>query len=786
MNRIANWFLTKPMLTGFLFFVFLLNFVGLIVFQRFQLFKELKDREMYQILGEVESKIEQSIKANYNISLSLAFTINENGENLNFNRVADKIIKNNPHLQCVQMVPNGVITQVYPLKGNENALGKDLFQSSEINKAEAIKSIHSKNMYYQGPVNLFQGGKGIIGRLPIFIDDNFWGFAAVVIRLDNFFKMVGIDNNRYPDYHFQFSKVHPLDKREEIFLPPVNDYVFTSSRLVRVEAGDWNLNIYYTNTKEVWAELIPILIFGVSLAALSGYLLNRLIVKQYDLQQMFKHQGRLLSSTETKYKKIFDNAAVGIARVDSKTGQLLEVNQYLCEFLGYQENELIHRKIKSLIHPDDLQVDSDAFKRFLKGELLEIQSENRYIAKDGTIKWGTITISPLWEIGEEPNHHIIILEDSTERKAASDILIASERRIQSLINSIDGIVWESNLDTFENIFISKKVEDILGYTQEEWRSDSHFWVNKLYPEDKERVLQIFKKGLVENRHIISEYRLYHKNGELIWLRDSVTVIEENGKPVSLRGIMIDITEQKQAEKSLDNSFHLLSEQNKRLLNFSYIVSHNLRSHASNMEGITGLIEMAQTEQDRKELIVLLKNVVGNLNETLLNLNNVINIQNEIQVSVEFIDLHAAIQKNIQNLKQQIQHRNIQITNQIPNGILIPHNKAYLDSILLNLTSNAVRYYDAQKSPHITFKGETQGGYFVMQVIDNGVGIDLKKNGDRIFGMYQTFHGNPDAKGYGLFITKNQIEALEGKIEVISELGIGTTFTVYFKLDTPVV
>jgi signal transduction histidine kinase len=106
------------------------------------------------------------------------------------------------------------------------------------------------------------------------------------------------------------------------------------------------------------------------------------------------------------------------------------------------------------------------------------------------------------------------------------------------------------------------------------------------------------------------------------------------------------------------------------------------------------------------------------------------------------------------------------------------DRAYLDSIVLNLISNAIKYRKPDESPVITIQSGELNRQNWFSIRDNGMGIDLKKYGDRIFGMFKTFHGNRDARGIGLFITRNQIEALGGKIEVNSTPGEGSTFTVY--------
>jgi signal transduction histidine kinase len=98
--------------------------------------------------------------------------------------------------------------------------------------------------------------------------------------------------------------------------------------------------------------------------------------------------------------------------------------------------------------------------------------------------------------------------------------------------------------------------------------------------------------------------------------------------------------------------------------------------------------------------------------------------------------------------------------------------------LYNFISNAIRYSHPERNPEITITFSKKSNS--LSIKDNGIGIDLKKNGSKLFGMYKTFTNNPESKGIGLFITKNQVEAMGGKIEVKSELNIGTTFIIYLK------
>ena len=105
--------------------------------------------------------------------------------------------------------------------------------------------------------------------------------------------------------------------------------------------------------------------------------------------------------------------------------------------------------------------------------------------------------------------------------------------------------------------------------------------------------------------------------------------------------------------------------------------------------------------------------------------------------------------------------------------------AYMESIMLNLITNAIKYKHPDRSPIINIRTYTKNAKPVLEISDNGLGIDMDKFGDNLFGMYKTFHYNSDAVGIGLFITKNQIEALHGDIKVESEVNKGTLFRIFF-------
>ena len=234
------------------------------------------------------------------------------------------------------------------------------------------------------------------------------------------------------------------------------------------------------------------------------------------------------------------------------------------------------------------------------------------------------------------------------------------------------------------------------------------------------------------------------------------------------------------EIELEESLSIIGEQNKRLNNFAHIVSHNLRNHAGNISMLLSLYDEEETEEERAELLEYMKKGSERLNETIQDLNEVIDMQYERDVSLKEVNLQEFIDKTKDILATEILTHNVKIDEEIEKDLNFSYNVSYLESILLNLISNAIKYRHPERVPEVRIRAGEKEGKIYLEVTDNGLGIDLKKHGESLFGMYKTFHGNQNSKGIGLYITRNQIESMGGSIEVESEVGSGTTFKIILK------
>jgi len=177
---------------------------------------------------------------------------------------------------------------------------------------------------------------------------------------------------------------------------------------------------------------------------------------------------------------------------------------------------------------------------------------------------------------------------------------------------------------------------------------------------------------------------------------------------------------------------------------------------------------------------MLTKASDNLMDTLENLNEVVDISTNVNLEKKPLNLNEHINKVLENLSAFMRQNEVQIKNNISDKVYVKAIPAYLESIVLNLLTNSVKYQHPERKPEIVLSTKKERDTIIFSVKDNGLGIDLENYGKKLFGMYKTFHNNSDARGIGLYITKNQVEAMGGSIIAQSEINKGSTFSVHFK------
>lgn len=304
---------------------------------------------------------------------------------------------------------------------------------------------------------------------------------------------------------------------------------------------------------------------------------------------------------------------------------------------------------------------------------------------------------------------------------------------------------------------------------------------KFYPLDEVVRAQEIVNHCMEGNSFDTTIRMLTYDKKEFWVRAvGEPLVDELNNIIGIRGVFQDINTEKLKELSLEKSVDVIASQNSRLFNFAHIVSHNLRSHSSNLQLTVELLNSPNnSEVEEKELKESLFSISESLNTTIIHLNEIVSVQSKADDQKSEVVFETILKTVKDSIQRIIIENNATILSDFSEVSSISYIPAYMQSILLNLVSNAIKYKHPDRNAIIEIKTFSEEGKQFLTVKDNGLGIDLKKFRHKLFNMYQTFHRNQDAVGIGLFITKNQVEALQGSISADSIVNEGTTFKIKF-------
>ncbi|WP_405413512.1 PAS domain-containing protein [Maribacter sp. Asnod1-A12] len=393
-------------------------------------------------------------------------------------------------------------------------------------------------------------------------------------------------------------------------------------------------------------------------------------------------------------------------------------------------------------------------------------------------KWVMTSGKPIYNKGKIAGL-IGTFQDIDDQVEANNKTINNEKLLRTLIDNLPVNVYIKDTES-RKVLINKAECEYIG------ANDPNEIIGKndfdLYSFDdalksREEDLRVMKtlRPVIGKETIKTNF-----NGkETSFLSSKIPLLNNKGVAYGIVGISLDITALKEKEKELRNIINIASVQNKKLLNFAHIVSHNLRSHSANFSMLLNFLESEKDEDEKSKIMEMLTTASNSLLETLDNLNEVVSINTNTNIEIKEINLNekATIANN--NLSAFLSNHNTILENNIPKNFNVKSVPTYLENILTNFITNAVKYRDSKKDSHVILSAEKKGDYSILTIADNGLGIDLKKYGKKLFGMYKTFHDHKDARGIGLYLTKNQIDAMNGKVEVKSKVGKGTEFKIFF-------
>ncbi len=290
----------------------------------------------------------------------------------------------------------------------------------------------------------------------------------------------------------------------------------------------------------------------------------------------------------------------------------------------------------------------------------------------------------------------------------------------------------------------------------------------------------FYDAITQKTEIRWEETVISQNGEKISMLKHLVPILDNDNNVSIViGYGIDISERIEMEEKQITLTQQLSYQNEQLNDFCNIVSHNLRGPLVNISMLIKFMQDATDEAEKNEMIDKVEPVIESLNEIFNELVESLQVKQDSSVKLDINEVQKDIKLICQSLDIEIEKSKAEIIVNCEQAPTLRFPSKYLKSILHNLISNALKYKSPDRDPRIEIKTERFNSNIILSIKDNGLGINLEKHQNSLFKIGKIFHKHPSAKGYGLYMTKTQIESMNGRIWVESTPNVGSTFLVEF-------
>lgn len=433
------------------------------------------------------------------------------------------------------------------------------------------------------------------------------------------------------------------------------------------------------------------------------------------------------------------------------------------------------------LHPEDKEEIIEKLRVFIADQTqTQCSYEYRFLKANGTYAYVNDRLFIIRENGI-PVRLIGAINDITQRKEEEQHL----KLLESVITNAGDAVMITEAD-FKGkngpgiIYVNEAFTKMSGYSKNEMIGKTPDILLGPQSDRKEmiRLRRAFKNHEACNIEMIN----YTKCGAPYWVEiDAAPVTGISGRISHVIAIQRDITNRKIQEQEREKLIFELIQNNKDLRQFSYITSHNLRGPIASLMGLTSLLANYRIE-DPTLLKILegIKKAASRFDETIKDLTAVLNIKDRLSIPKEELNLSVIYKKTMSQCESFIKESGAIIENDFSKAPALYFNKAYLESILLNLLTNAVKYRSATRVLAVKVTSEEQTDEVVLKFKDNGMGFDKDLHKEKLFGLYQRFHEHVEGKGMGLFLIKSQMEALNGTIEVDSKVDEGTLFTLKFR------
>jgi signal transduction histidine kinase len=415
-------------------------------------------------------------------------------------------------------------------------------------------------------------------------------------------------------------------------------------------------------------------------------------------------------------------------------------------------------------------------KVFSSGEIIRYESEGLVLDE---YRYYSNYLAPIKDENDTITSAYFISREITQQKLSEKIILDSERKLKGLFGSSQHLHILMDLDQ-KLVWFNKRATETSKILFSRALEVGLPMVDFLKQEVKATFNADFENSL-KGEIIIYQRHYIIANAQSFYLEMLLQPVFEDSQLIGVSLVGVETTERKKNEEKLEKINRELVQHNQRLNQYSYIISHNLRGPIVTLLGLVSLFESNKESLFREELIGHIKTSTLHLDNIIKDLNTVLS-QTGKDLNKTNVNLGEELQMVKDLLKGQIESAETSIKSNFNNIGELYTVKSFLQSILLNLMSNALKYKRKEVPLEISIDARiSEEKTLCLSFTDNGLGIDLEKNKDKIFGIYKRFHPHIEGKGLGLHLVKTQVDLLGGEIEITSEVDKGTTFKIYLSI-----
>jgi len=449
--------------------------------------------------------------------------------------------------------------------------------------------------------------------------------------------------------------------------------------------------------------------------------------------------------------------------------------------------ERLHR-----VHPEDRAKWQGAIDRAI-GAKSDYEVEFRILLPGGTVKYIHTVGHPVLNAYGDLMGFVGSATDITERKRADEeregLLareqaalaesVAAQQRFLNLVNSVEGIVWEADVPSFQFLFISKQAERVLGYPVERWLSEPTFWKDHVHPEDREWALQFCQNATAEKRDYQFEYRMIAADGRVVWLRDLVTVVMEGDRVTRVRGLMVDLTNRKQAEEALRQAQADLAHVNRvtTMGELTASLAHEVKQPiaAAVTNANTSLRWLAANPPNLEEARAAVTRMVNDGKRAGEIVSRIHLLFKKGTPERELVDINEVIREMIVLLRNEAMRYSISVRTELEADLpQVVGDRVQLQQVLMNLMINGIdAMKDVDGTRELIIKSQrAENGQVLVSVSDTGAELPPQQ-ADQIFDAFFTTkqHGT----GMGLRISRSIVESHGGRLWAADNSPRGASF-----------